>query len=83
VGSRRREYGCGNRWQSDVMASHGRDTDDDGVQRSKELTVMGRKTRKAQGATLYARDSNKRSVAKKLRSILGVLPCSILKVRRL
>jgi hypothetical protein len=28
------------------MASYGRDTDDDEVQRSKELTVMGRKTRK-------------------------------------
>jgi hypothetical protein len=28
--SQRREYGCGNQWQSDVMASYGRDTDDDG-----------------------------------------------------
>jgi hypothetical protein len=32
---RRREYGCGNRGESDVMASYGRDTDDDGAQRSK------------------------------------------------
>jgi hypothetical protein len=33
-------------WQSDVMASHGHDTDDDGVQRPKDLTVVGRKMRK-------------------------------------
>jgi hypothetical protein len=46
VRSQRREYGCGNRWQSDVMASYGRDTDDGEVQRSKELIVKGR-SRKA------------------------------------
>jgi hypothetical protein len=28
------------------MASHGRDTDDDGVQQPKDLTVVGRKMRK-------------------------------------
>jgi hypothetical protein len=43
VRSRRREYGCGNRWQSDVMASYDLNTDDDKVQRPKELTVMGRR----------------------------------------
>jgi hypothetical protein len=80
VGSWRREYGCGNRWQSDVMASHGRDTDDDGVQRSKELTMMGRKTRKAQCTALYVCDSNKEKRSKKFRSILGLLPCSILRI---
>jgi hypothetical protein len=30
------------RWWSDVTASYGRDTDDDEVQRSKELIVMGK-----------------------------------------
>jgi hypothetical protein len=29
--SLRREYGCGNRWWSDVKASYGRDTGDDGL----------------------------------------------------
>jgi hypothetical protein len=77
---RRREHGCGNRWQSDVMASHGRDTDDDGVQRSEEWIMMGRKTRKGQCTTLYVRDSNKEKRSKKLRSILGLLPCSILRI---
>jgi hypothetical protein len=33
--SRSREYGCGNRGQSDIMVSYGRDLDDDGAQRSK------------------------------------------------
>jgi hypothetical protein len=42
VGSRRREYSCGKRWRSDVMASHGRNTDDDEVQQSNELIVMGK-----------------------------------------
>jgi hypothetical protein len=41
------------------MASHGRDTDADEVQRSRELIMMGSKTRKAQCTTLYVRDSNK------------------------
>jgi hypothetical protein len=59
VRSRRREYGCGKRWWSGITASYGRDTDDDEVQRPKELTVMGGKTRKAQCTSLYAHDSNK------------------------
>jgi hypothetical protein len=46
------------------MASYGRDTDDDGAQRSKESIVMGSETRKAQCTTLYVCDSIKRSVAK-------------------
>jgi hypothetical protein len=37
------------------MASYGRDTDDDEVQRSKELTVMGRKTRKLSVQALRSR----------------------------
>jgi hypothetical protein len=64
VGSRCREYGCGKRWRSDVMASHGCVTDADEVQRSTELIMTGSKTREAQCTTLYVRDSNKRSVAK-------------------
>jgi hypothetical protein len=74
VRSQRREYGCGKRWRGGVKASYGRDTDDDGVQRPKELTVMGRKTRKTQCTSLYARDSNKEKCSKKLRSILGYFP---------
>jgi hypothetical protein len=62
------------------MVSYGRNTDDDEVQRSKELIMMGRRTRKAQCTTLYVRDSNKENHSKKLRSILGLLPCSILMV---
>jgi hypothetical protein len=65
------------------MASYGRDTDDDEVQRSKELIVMGRRTRKAQCTSLYARDSNEEKRSQKLRSILGVLPCLILRIWRL
>jgi hypothetical protein len=41
------------------MASHGRDTDDDEVQRPKELTVMGEKDEKSSVHTLYVLDSNK------------------------
>jgi hypothetical protein len=48
------------------VASYGRDTDADEVQRSNELIMMGRNTRKAQCTTLYVRDSNKRSVEKAL-----------------
>jgi hypothetical protein len=40
VSSQRREHGCGRRWRGGVMASYSQDTDDDEVQRSKELTVM-------------------------------------------
>jgi hypothetical protein len=64
VRSRHREYGCGRRWWSNVTASYDRDTDDDEVQRSKELTVMGERTRKAQCITLYVRDSNKEKLSK-------------------
>jgi hypothetical protein len=46
------------------MALHGRNIDDDEVQRSKELTVMGRRTRKAQCTTLYVRYSNKEKLSK-------------------
>jgi hypothetical protein len=44
--------------------SYGRDTDDDEVQRPKELTVLGRKTRKAQCTSLYFHDGNKRKLGK-------------------
>jgi hypothetical protein len=64
VRSRRREHGCRKRWRGGVMVWYGRDTDDDEVQRPKELTVMGRKTRKAQCTSLYARDSNKEKLSK-------------------
>jgi hypothetical protein len=64
VRSRRREHGCGKRWRSDVMASHGRNTDDDKVQRSKELIVMGRRTRKPQCTTLYVYDNNREKLSK-------------------
>jgi hypothetical protein len=60
VMSQRREYGCGKRWRSGVTASYDRNTDVDEVQRSKELIMMGRKMRKAQCTSLYARDSNKK-----------------------
>jgi hypothetical protein len=56
------------------MALYGRDTDDDGAQRSNQSTVMGSETRKAPCTTLYVCDSNKEKRSKKLRSILGVLP---------
>jgi hypothetical protein len=56
--SRRREHGCGRRWLSGVTASYGRGTDEDEVQQSKELTMMGRRTRRAQSATLYVCDCN-------------------------
>jgi hypothetical protein len=62
--SRRCEYGCGKRWRSDVTASYSRDTNDDEVQRSKELAVMGRRTIKAQCTTPYVHDSNKEKLSK-------------------
>jgi hypothetical protein len=46
------------------MASYGRDTDADEVQRSKELIMMGRDTRKAQCTTLTFAIAIKISVAK-------------------
>jgi hypothetical protein len=52
------------------MASHGRDTDDDEVDRPKELTVMGRKTRSSV-YTLYVRDSNKEKRSQKPSIDLG------------
>jgi hypothetical protein len=45
VRSQWRDRDRGRRWQSDVTALYGRGTDYDGVQRSEELTVMGRRTR--------------------------------------
>jgi hypothetical protein len=65
------------------MASYGRDTDDDGAQRSKESTVMGSETRKAQRTTLYICDGIKKKCSKKLWSILGVLLCLNLRIWRL
>jgi hypothetical protein len=62
--SQRREHGCGKRWRSGVTVSYDRDTDDDEVQRSKVLTVMGKRMRKAQCTTLYVRDSNKEKLSK-------------------
>jgi hypothetical protein len=44
---------------------------------------MGSKTRKAQCTTLYACDSIKEKCSQRLRSILSVLPCSILRIWRL
>jgi hypothetical protein len=62
------------------MASYGRDTDDVKAQRSKESTVVGEKNEQAQCTTLYVGDSIKERCSQRLRSILGVLPCSILRV---
>jgi hypothetical protein len=42
----RREYGCRNRWQSDVMASYDRDTDADEVQRFQELIAIAIATKR-------------------------------------
>jgi hypothetical protein len=42
-----REHDRGRRWQSGATVSYGRGTERDGVQRSKELNVMRRETRKA------------------------------------
>jgi hypothetical protein len=44
---------------------------------------MGSKTRKAQCTTLYVCDSIKEKCSQRLRSILGILPCSILRTWRL
>jgi hypothetical protein len=62
------------------MALYGRDPDADEVQRPRDSIMMGRRTIKAQCTTLYVCDSNKEKRSKKLRSILGLLPCSILKI---
>jgi hypothetical protein len=63
VRSQRREYGCGKRLRSGVTVSYNRNTDDDEVQRSKELTVMWKRTRKAQCTMLHVRDSNKEKLS--------------------
>jgi hypothetical protein len=62
--SRRREHSCGRRWLTGITASYGRDTNEDEVQRSKELTVMGRRTIKALCTTLYVCDCNKEKLSK-------------------
>jgi hypothetical protein len=64
------------------MASYGRNTDDDKVQRSKELIVMGRKTRNSV-YTLYVRDSNKEKRSQKASIDPGCTSCSILRIWRL
>jgi hypothetical protein len=64
VRSQRREHGCGKRWRGGVTASHGRDTDADEVQRSKELIVMGRRTRKLSVQHFMFAITTKRSLAK-------------------
>jgi 4'-phosphopantetheinyl transferase EntD len=46
------------------LASYGRDTDDDEVQQPKELTVMGRKTRKLSAQRFTFVMATKRSLAK-------------------
>jgi hypothetical protein len=48
------------------MASYGRDTDDDGARRSKESTVKGSETRKAQCTMLYVCDGIEEKRSKKL-----------------
>jgi hypothetical protein len=64
VRSQRCEHGCGKRWWGGVTASHGRDTDADEVQRSKELIVMGRRTRKLSVQCFTFAIATKRSLAK-------------------
>jgi hypothetical protein len=79
VRSQRREHGCGKRWQSGVTASYGRDTDADEVQRSKELIMMGRRTRKLSVQHFTFAIATERSLAKD--SIdPGLLPCLILRI---
>jgi hypothetical protein len=48
------ERDCGRRWQSGVTASYGRGTEKDGVQRSEESIVMGRRTRRAQAISILS-----------------------------
>jgi hypothetical protein len=64
VRSQRREHGCGKRWRGGVTTSYGRDTDDDEVQQSKELIVMGRRTRKLSVQRFMFTITTKRSLAK-------------------
>jgi hypothetical protein len=53
VGSRWRERDCRS-WQSSVTTSYDRGTEKDGVQRSEELTVMGRRMRRAQDISILS-----------------------------
>jgi hypothetical protein len=64
VRSQRHEHGCGKRWRGGVTASYGCDTDDDEVQRSKELIMMGRRTRKLSVQRFMFAIATKRSLAK-------------------
>jgi hypothetical protein len=52
VRSRWRERDCRRGWSSGVMVSYGRGTEKDGVQRSEESAVVGRRTRRAQGINI-------------------------------
>jgi hypothetical protein len=54
VRSQRRERDRGRRWQSGVTALYGRGTGKDGVQRSEDSTVMGRRTRRDQGISILS-----------------------------
>jgi hypothetical protein len=65
------------------MASWGRNTDDDVVPRSEELIVMGEEREKLSVQRFMFAIATTRSVAKKLRSILGVLSCLTLRIWRL
>jgi hypothetical protein len=62
--SKRCEHGCKKRWWGGVTVSYGRDTNDDEVQWSKELTVMGRRTRKLNVQQFTFAMATKRSLAK-------------------
>jgi hypothetical protein len=64
VRSQRREHGCGKRWRGGVTASYGCDTDDDEVQRPKELTMMGERREKLSVRCFTFAIETKRSVAK-------------------
>jgi hypothetical protein len=54
VRSRWRERDCGRRWQSSFTASYGHGTEKDGVHQSEESTVLGRRTRSAQGISILS-----------------------------
>jgi hypothetical protein len=65
------------------MASYDRDTDDDGLNGLNNRPWWGAKREKLGVLRFTLVIASKRSVAKMLRSILGVLPCSILRIWRL
>jgi hypothetical protein len=75
--SRWRERGCRRRWRSGVTASYGHGTKKDGVQRSEELTVLGRVTRRTQSVSIPRSGLQLRESWQKLPSILNLLLCSI------